>query len=236
MLERSAQRKMLLLEIRSTNAALTIAHTIWMGALSLKQQYVKNLRDEHRRHQELYEAHTSRREGSIDSPSEYLTIRANLIVVVAPLLPIQLLQSHTFEKISITGRALLLTTAIAQAADYLASSMHRRNEIVGELLRDNISGQELLNRYLGLETSAGSKNSEYPQTIQQIYEMTDDLLACSELLANELHQHGLSMFKQLPPRIRNDLPPIVLPDLEAMRRDGWAPAEAAYAPWTSVRG
>jgi hypothetical protein len=170
--ERGKQREELLTEIRNTNATVMVAVGICNSFLGIKRQNVKPLKDLYDAQNAAYHAHAKKRELgqiSLHTPFEFV---ANLQSLSLPPFPLEILRQQIFEKLSLSGRPLLLVNALSETIHGLNTSINARNVLIDDYKKSSSLSAEL---YFGLPLG-GSRviNQEYPASIEQIYCHTDN--------------------------------------------------------------
>jgi hypothetical protein len=168
---RGKERDELLTEIRNTNATVMVAVGICNSFLGIKRQNVKPLKDLYDAQKAAYHDHARKRElGQIshDIPFEFL---ANLQSLFLPPFPLDILRQQVFEKLSLSGRPLLLVNALSETIHGLNTSIDARNQLIDSYKNSSFSAE----LYFGLRPG-GSRviNQEYPASIEQIYHHTDN--------------------------------------------------------------
>ncbi len=200
--ERGRRREELLTEIRNTNASTIVAVGICNSFLGIKRQTVKPLKDLYDAQKAAYDDHAKKRglgEISHDTAFEFV---ADLRSFFLPPFPIEILRQQMFEKLSLSGRPLLLINTLSDTIHGFNTSIDNRNILIEYYKASRISSEDLVPLYFGLPQGSSSRviNQEYPASIEQIYRHTDDGIFFSHLLSFDLFDHGKQLarrFKQL---------------------------------------
>jgi len=229
--EKIKNRETLLTEIRNTNAAIMMSFDICNSYLSLKKQHVKALKETFdKQRDDLNTFHAGRKSGQIPN-NVIFQFQADLQTLETMLVPIGVLQKLVFEKISLNGRPLNLTSTLIRTVQSLNNSIQKRNQLI-EIYRANspMPSELLVMHYFGLPNSGGHIDNNYPSCIEFIYEQTDDCIFFSELLCKDLVAHG----EQLKKKFGKKAPKINKPDFNKAVDVGLMPDESKYSDWTNM--
>lgn len=230
--DRTKQREELLREIRSTNSAIMLSFTVVNAGLALKNQYVRDLHSTYtKKKNELEEILKARATGGI-TPREPFEFQADFRSLQMPLVPIELLRSLVVEEISAPARGLTAAISLAGAAESLADTIARRNALI-ERYRALGPGSEaqLPAFYFGLPYGPGHVNVEYPDTIEALHRLTDDVIFFGAILGTDLIEHGNSLLAKYRKNAKVKKEKIVTLDFSDARAKGLMPDPAEYADW-----
>jgi len=230
--DRAKQREALLAEIRSTNAAIMVAFTICNAGLALKRQFTKDIYETYTaKKAELQEFHRRRTMGQqpADLPFEF---QADFRTLQMPVVPIDVLRTQLFEKISAPGRPLALVAALAGSVAALADVIQRRNALIERFQK---LGQEDLAQisafYFGMPYRAGHVSTEFGDTVESLHRLNDDVIFFSELLGNDLMAHGnriLGEYKKIAKVKEEKIHGV---DFTDARTSGLMPDAVNYTDW-----
>lgn len=230
--ERAKENEQLLTQIRTTNAAITASFTICNLLLSLKKQHTKSLYESFvAKRNELKTFHQMRRVGQIpqDQPFEFT---ADLRTLQMPILPIDVLQRLVFEKLSVFGRPLALTTSLAGVSASLAELMQKRAILVEQFKQLPLNADGVVAAlYFGHPFAEGRVSTEYADTLEAIFNQTDDGIFFSQLLCKDLMESGekaLAAFKRQTKKTAEHISTV---DFELARETGLMPDESKYQDW-----
>lgn len=230
--ERGKLREELIREIRETNAAIMLAHTICNYVIGLKRQHVKPLKEKFDKAQGL-EAEHRRRVQAAEIPGDtnfYFDVY--LATLPQSRLPIDALQKLIFERISVNGRPLSLVATLAETTSSLNGSIDRRNELIEQFkVIEGTGSAQVAQRYFGLPYGDGHVNREYPDTVSAISSTVDDAIFFSHLLCVDLHKHGLTLAASLRKKFRGPVPHVNESDFGVARCAGLMPSEKDYSEW-----
>jgi hypothetical protein len=126
--EREKYREQLLKEIRGANTAIMLSFGICNSLLGVKKQHVKTLKEDFDNQKKtLLEFIKQRELGLINSQQEF-HYKADFQTLSLPPLPLDILNTQVFEKITLTGRPISLTTTLTQTVHNLSESLAMRNK------------------------------------------------------------------------------------------------------------
>lgn len=230
--ERARETEQLVTQIRTINAAITASFTVANLLLAFKKQHIKPLFDGFvAKKAELGDFQRERDAGEIpkDQPFEFT---ADLRTLQIPLLPIELLQRLVFEKLSVTGRPLALTTALASVAASVADLTQNRAVLI-ELFR-NLSEPDRRTfpaLYFGLPFAQGKTSTEYADILHGLHSHTDDGIFFSELLCQDLMALGEVALGQYRKRVKNTKERVSEVSFADARALGLMPDPDQYKDW-----
>lgn len=222
----------LLSEIRNTNSAIMAAFNISNTCLSLKTQHVKSLKEGFESQKSELEQFKKGMKNGTTGLGKQFEFRANLQSLPPLSVPIDILEKQMFEKISARGRALGLTITLASTIQSLNRSINHRNTLI-EWIKENVSMDEhgrLAQLYFGLPNNEGHIDSNYPDSIDSIYSLTDDCIFFSKLLCADLNSHGTKLKESLGDK----LIVITEPNFEKAETIGLMPNEENYDDWKEM--
>ena len=227
---RAKQREELLSDIRSTNAAIMLAFIFCNAGLALKKQLVKEIYDRYIATRTALNAHIQRH--SAAKWQSTFEFQADLRAVQMPLLPLEVLRVQIFEKGSVTGRPLAVTAALIGSVEALAEILTKRTELI-EQIRALSEGndQSWWAMYFGLPYADGRLSEEFPDTVESMYRLTDDIIFFGELLASDLMTHGKNLVERRGKRGRFERHKESFVDFAKARKEGLMPDAANYADW-----
>ena len=233
--DRAKQREALLQEIRATNAAIMLTFTICNAGLSLKSQQVKDIHDTYcRSKRELDDVRTKSAAGTLPTGHEF-EFQADLRTLQMPVVPVDLLRSKVFDGVSAARRTLALTSALAGALDSLAETITVRNALVERYRSLGQAGASQLPAfYFGLPYGPGHRSTEFPDAIEALHKLTDDVIFFSELIGKDLADHGnqiLVKYKNLTRRSEEKISSL---DYSIARDRGLMPDATKYSDWLSA--
>lgn len=188
--EKSEHRRALLIEARATNAAIMLAFATTNAFCILKSQQIQKLVDDYRK----LVTQVSALQASGPKPgsgSPVFTFQADLKTVNVPATQLDTLKQLLFEKISLTGRALLTFSTLTQAIGGLNQCVEMRNAIVSDLsARSPVPQKDLIVRYFGLPDGQGHVDERYKNCMDGMASNTDDCIFFSKTLMEDLVRHG----------------------------------------------
>lgn len=226
--ERAKFREQLLKEIRYTNAAITVAIGICNSLLSMKIQHVKSLKESFETRKTAFLAHLGKRKSGKVNKDEEFHLTYDFQTLLPPLLPLDILQRHVFEELSLVGRALSLTTTLSQTVDNLSAALKKRNQLIESYKAANTAISPAL--YFGLPQN-GLINQDYSSAIDAIYSQTDDGIFFSQLLSKDLVEHGNLLVRQFKKYSKKGVPIISTFDFSEEEKAGLMPNPDNYSDW-----
>jgi hypothetical protein len=225
--ERAKVRDQLLKEMRDTNTAMMVAFGICNSLITIKKQHLKDLKENlETQHSALLDHQEKRKLGQIGK-EELFHFRADLETLSLPPLAIEILQELVFERLSIVGRPLALTTTLGQTVHTLSTFLEKRNGLIDSY---KAAGGVTPAQYFGLPL-AGQSDNNYPSAINAICDQADDGIFFSQLLCNDLAEHGNQIAVQFKDTFRMDAPKINRTDFGPAEDLGLMPSPDRYPDW-----
>ena len=230
--ERARETEQLLTQIRTTNAAITASFTVANLLLAFKKQHIKPLFDGFTAKKiELEEFQRKRDAGEVpkERPFEFT---ADLRTLQIPLLPIELLQRLVFEKLSVIGRPLALTTALASVAASVADLTQKRAALI-ELFKElpEPDRRTFPALYFGLPFAQGRTSTEYADILLGLHSHTDDGIFFSELLCQDLMESGEAALSRYKLRVKSTKERVSEVSFADARALGLMPHPEQYKDW-----
>lgn len=230
--ERAKQRDSQLQEIRNTNAAIVVSFTISNGGLALKKQFVRDIYNTYKGRKAELEDFQKRRAAGQVPPEVAFEFQADFRTLQMPLLPMDVLRTQVYERISVTGRPLALVAALTGAVASLADTIQKRNSLIERFRALGPAGAAQLPAfYFGLPYGAGHVSTEFSDVIEALHSLTDDVIFFGELLGKDLMVHGnrvLDQYKKVSKRTKERISTL---DFAEPRRQGLMPDAANYTDW-----
>jgi hypothetical protein len=229
--EKARNKEELLKEIRNTNAATMIAVSIWNSLVEAKKQHIKSLKNQFDRQRALAQEALARQQagqgGAYDFHADFRTL---------PILnlPLAILQAQIFEKLSLHGRPIVLTTTLIQSVDGLNTAIIKRNQLVEFYKASSLMPNQLLELYFGFRHNGGLLNQEYPDSMEAIYRKADDGIFFSAQLCNELSEHGDKISAAFKKQFGKGSPRIIKPDFSKIKEADLMPNDDNYSTWFSM--
>ena len=228
--EKSKLRDQLLKDIRGTNTAIMLAFGICNSLLSIKEQHVKPLKENFDTQKIALLDHEQKLNLGLISEDEKFHYTANFQTLSLPPLPVDILQTQVFEKLSVTGRPINLLTTLSQTVHNLSSSLAMRNQQI-EIYKakDGATAAE----YFGLQLE-GHINQIYPSLINAIYQQTDDGIFFSHLLCMDMIEHGNKIVELFNKNFKKGAPIINKTDFSKAEKLGLMPKADKYIDWSTA--
>jgi len=232
--ERSRKREERLKELRYTNAAIMVAHTICNAALALKKQHVQPMRESFLKAKaDLEEFKAKRNAGQIAADVEF-HVQMDMRTYPAPIVPIETLKHIVFQEISAVGRPLSLVAVVEQSLIGLTAAIAKRDQLIQRFASGDIPEQVHANYYFGLPLQGGHVNQEFPDTVEAIYSYVDDLAFFSSLLCNDLMKHGSKVREALVKKSPKHVPHVSEADFSGPVKSGLIPPDSQYSDWLNA--
>lgn len=232
--ERSRKREERLKELRYTNAAIMVAHTICNTALALKKQHVQPMREAFLKLKGDLETFKEKRNAKQIAPDIEFHMQMDMRTYPAPILPIETLKHVVFQELSAVGRPLALVAVIEQSLIGLSSAIAKRDQLIQRFASGEIPENNHAHYYFGLPLPGGSLNQEYPDLVEAIYSYTDDLAFFSYQLCNGLMKHGTKVRDALTKKPSKKLPNVSEADFSGPLKSGLLPPDSQYGDWVNA--
>ena len=230
--DRAKQRDALLLEIRSTNAAITGCFVICNAGLALKRQHTRELCKTYSDQKAAHEEYLRRRATGHEPTDISFEIKADFRALQMPVTPIDVLRKQVFEQISAVGRPLALVATLFGSVAALSEVIHTRNTLIERFRKLGPEGAKQLPAfYFGLQYAPGHVSTEFPDTIEALQRTNDDVIFFSELLGKDLMVHGSNVLIQFKKIAKAKTLRISAFDFAEPRSLGLMPVDADYPDW-----
>lgn len=189
--DRSKRRDQLLLELRNTNSAIMMAFTTCNAGMALKNQFVNSIVKEYNKKREELLTITRKSNLIQKDEAEIFEFTADFRTLQMPVVPIDILRTYVYDRISAKGRALATVGALAGALDSLNHIISNRNNLIARFRESNLNKDRvLLSLYFGLPYGDDHINSEFFDTVKGLNSLVDDTIFFSHLLMKDLKLHG----------------------------------------------
>ena len=232
--ERSKERAEFQVQIRNTNAAITLSFIVCNAAISLKRQQTKGLCDSYFNKKAELEGFLQRRKAG-DSPDIPFGFQADLRSVPFPAVPIDALRSLVYEKLSVSARPLALVATLASALSSLADTIANRNGLIASFkqLSPQVREAALPALYFGRPYGEGHVSTEYLDTMTGLQNLTDDVIFFSHLLCKDLATYGNKVLDKFKSQFKGVPEQIHAIELSPEKTAGLMPPEEQYSEWLS---
>lgn len=149
-----------------------------------------------------------------------------------PVVPIDVLRTLVFEKISATGRPLVLVATLVGVVASLENTINKRNGLIERFQGFGPEGETQLPAfYFGLPYGPGHVSTEFPDTVKALHSQTDDVIFFSEQLGKDLMTHGNRILDQYRKIAKVKEEKISSADFTVARNLGLMPDDANYTDW-----
>ena len=232
---RASLREQLLNELRSTNAAISVAHAICEFALRLKTSGVQALKASFDRQKAAFVELQERLRGDeVIQPNQF-EIRADLQTITPFPMPSDVLQNFVFEKITLQGRPHQLTLQIPAVWHSLSEAIINRNQIISEFKEMYGLGNMPPHIYFGTPDQRGHVDARYSTSIEAIYQQIEDCIWFAKTLGEDLQQHGQTVRTAFMSRFgRRSAPRVTKVDLTRAAERELLPPDQNYADWINM--
>ena len=187
--ESSKLREELLKEIRNTNAAVAMLYGIANAHLGMKRQHIKRLRDTYDEERKNLNLFLDAKKAGRVPPQQVYEFQADMMTLKPTYSPMEKIQELIFDKISSQGAVLFTAPTLFAAYQSLNESLIERNEIITEWKTH--PPKDLVAVYFGLPQGR-TVDVRYQNIVDAIYLQTDDVIAFSKMIADELIKHAIS--------------------------------------------
>ncbi len=229
--DRSQRKRQFIEEIRGVNAATVVAFSLCSATINFKKQQVVDVAAEYQRSRRAFLAHQDQIARGTPPASAVFQLRADFRDLQMPLLPIETLRTQVYEKITAPSRALTLVATLAGSIDALVGVMNKRNMLIERFRKLGERDPLLLPLYFGTSYGGGHLSTEFLDCVEGMQHLTDDIIFFSELLANDIHEHGqktLDTYRKLEKKTKLR---IATADFSNVRALGLMPDPANYDDW-----
>ncbi len=224
---RSERRRRLLEEIRATNASINLAFVITNTFCNLKVQHVRRLVADYEKQRAEFQAAqlSAQLHRGVGQPA--IVFKVDFQTLAPPATPLDVLQGMLFEKVTVTGRALIAFTTLTQAVTGLSQALELRNEIAMECRSKSPTYQALAALYFGVADSEGRIDERYRGSMKAISTQLDDCIFFCNVLMGDLVRHGIALADE----VGEAAPKIHKPDFSKAIENDLIPSDALYAEW-----
>jgi hypothetical protein len=228
---RTEDKAELLKEIRVANAATMVAFGVSNTLLSSKKQLIRPHKDQFDRQKELIkEALLAQQKGE----GVVIEFHADFRTLPPLTLPLSLLQSQIFEKLSVDKRPIALMTTLTQVSDGLNVSITKRNQLIDFYKTNTLPPNRIMALYFGFPFDGSQINQEYADLMQAIYAQTDDVIFFSSQLSKDLSEHGDQLAASFKKQFGRNAPRITKPDFSKARDADLMPDDKNYSDWFNM--
>lgn len=233
--ERSRRREERLKELRYTNAAIMVAHTICNAALALKKQHVQPMREVFLKLRADLEEFKAKRDAKQIALDVEFHLKMDMRTYPAPIVPIETLKHVVFQELSAVGRPLALVAVIEQSLIGLSNAIAKRDQLIQRFASGDIPENKHVHYYFGLPLQGGHINQEYPDLVEAIYSYVDDLAFFSYQLCCDLMKHGAKVREVLIiKKSSKQVPQVSEADFSGPLKSGLLPPDSQYSDWVNA--
>lgn len=201
-------------EVRSINAAITLAHSTAITAFYFKKLHLSTMKKYH----DDVICHQNKEDFEI------------LMKTMPPFVSqARRLQEIVLEKISPLEITTARTVALIESTEKLNHSISEKNSLVKESANSQ-SKEFQLGIYMG-KMQNNKTNNAYPEILGSITCYLDDIIHFSHSICTDLHTLGSKIMDQQKPKERKSLPNISTPNFKNAKESGLFPDNKNYQDW-----
>jgi hypothetical protein len=229
---RRDQRREIIVTLRSVNEAQALCFAISNSFMSLKSQHLIDLLARFRECEKNFQVFFARRQAAEanEKPEQFL-FQADLQTLPFPTVPIDRLETVTFEKLALNSKTLAAMIELNKSIDLVKTSTSVRNEQISKWYNGpQMSHDEVLIRYLGVKVEGGADET-YKQTLFAIETYCDDCIWFSKLLSEGLYEYGDRVRRKYRRHIFWRLPQVTKADYSSAKARGLIPDDKQYEKW-----
>ena len=123
--------------------------------------------------------------------------------------------------------------ALTGALSSLAETIENRNGQISKFKNLTPENRQLLALYFGLPYAGGPVSTEYPDAMEGLKNLTDDVIFFSHLLCKNLEAHGNKVLYKLRSKFKGVVDQIHAIELSPDRTAGLIPPLEQYSEWIS---
>ena len=230
--DKTRNKDELLKQIRATNAAIMIAFGACNSILSAKKQHIGALRETFNQAKVAARAAIAAQQAG---GGEVFEFHGDFRTFDILNLPLPILQTQIFEKLSVQGRVILLLTTLDQTAAGLNEAIRKRNQLTETFRARSLSSStgELLALYFGFPFQ-GRIDQQYSDAVEAIYRQADDAIWFSAKLCSDLSAHGDQLSATFKRKFGKGSPRISKPDFAKATKGNLMPSDDDYADWLGM--
>ncbi|MGH6736806.1 MAG: hypothetical protein ACRECX_12145 [Methyloceanibacter sp.] len=220
-------------ELNSVSAAHGFCFAFCNRLLGLKKQHVRPMRDRFAEVEQEHQRHVVARRGQRGPDAPVFELHADLQTLTPPKISVETLEQLVFEKMRIRGRGLVAAVEFVGAFDGLEKSIAYRNALIAEIqsAAPPLTGRQLAERYLGLQTERGVVDERFRVSIKAIFEQTDDCIFFVRTLADDLLAHERKLRRRYAWRYWLRVPKLKPHDWSKAEAHDLIPPHEQYEDW-----
>lgn len=229
---RAKRRDELLSEMRSVNAAIGVAYSIFQAAVRLKVSGTQNMHNNFLKDKaDIIEFNERKTRGEIPG-NQVIKFKADLETITPFPIPSDHLQTLVFEKLNIIGRPYQIVLQIPQIWHSLTEVIILRNDVIKEFRVGYPRGEIPPHIYFGWPDREGHVDARYSSALEGIWRQMEDCLWFSKTLCKDLQQHGDRVRKLCVRRFgKKAAPRITEINFDELDAKGLLPSDEDYRDW-----
>jgi hypothetical protein len=230
--ERNKVREEFFKEFRNINTVIALAFSVTNTMMVLKKQHVRAIKETYDKEVEKYKSYLSKRSTGQIQGNEPYTVKPAFHRLPPISSSVVMVQEVIFSRLSVTGRALITTTALTEAVENLNGAIAQRNDLIDVFKTGKYpEGASLEHLYLGLSYAGNSVNTEYGDLVNAVTSYTDDAIFFSHLLCIDLAEYGSKLADRFQTQLKEAPPLVSVIDFKQAKEDQLIPNPDMYASW-----
>lgn len=206
--ERAKTRDELEKQVRDTGAAAILVYGMVSRHLEMKQQNIKELRDQFFQERERFGAFLKAREAGNVPPAQIFEYNLYNFTFRASHAPTEQIAKLVFEQTTLPASIFLATHTMLSAYHALNGCLEDRNELSREVAAVQAAGQKFSPfRYFGFQEK-DTVDLRFKFNVENIYSQNDDVIAFGIAIADRLYEHANGKREGLRKRFKVDGPVI----------------------------
>lgn len=228
MAQKSTNKTRLLEEISAINSCICIAFDISNSHLSFKQQHISGLYVNYNKLKEQYielKSKPAPKTGTFELNFNFMTLNPQSTSK-------EKLSDQMYDKFSASTKSLVILSTLLRVIESFERSLELRNTLINKVAstRPSMAPEDMAILYFGLEDKSGHTDTNFPDSIQAIYDGCDDCIFFAKYLIATLTERG----KRLVKDYGEDAPKIVEPNFSYAFLQGLIPIESKYIDWLKM--
>jgi hypothetical protein len=194
--ERNAKRERLFEEMRATKYAIGLLFNISNTFLVIKEQHINTICVKYNKLRLLRDQYEAAMRAG-DAPPGPFRYEADLETLPVPFTPIDSLQKILLDKVTPTGKAMILLTPLVQCIEEFRGLIDERNKWIGQYREIPFDqSRQKADAYFGKVAPNGDCDRRYPSLMQGLSLMADNCIGFSVVLGGSLIEHGKALAAQ----------------------------------------
>lgn len=181
-------------EIRNINAAITLTYSVFISAISLKEQQINPLMEVYENTYRQYEEYITKESDGKKEPFKGIV---DMREVSTPFFPTETISEIIYGKITAPTRVATMFSALNHSTNSLIELFMKRHQIIYEWKSNqNITEKEKLEIYLGLVQEDETVDERYSNIMDEISKSLDNCIFYSYTIVKDLNKYGCILAKK----------------------------------------